>query len=160
MTRKQQRIYAICLVLAGIITATALTLFALRDTVTFFYSPSDIRGENAAFVTPERPFRLGGLVVYGTIERQGRITDFVVTDNREDINVRYEGIVPDLFSEGQGIVATGTLDEDGTFIASQLLAKHDENYMPPEVARILEESQSSIESDEKNGDNSGTEEIE
>ncbi len=143
MTRKQQRIYAICLVLFGFALATTLTLFALRDTVTFFYSPSAIKGVHATFVVPERPFRLGGLVVYGTIEKHGKITTFVVTDNIEDVNVSYTGIVPDLFREGQGIVATGTLDKEGTFVASQLLAKHDENYMPPEVARMLEESKDS-----------------
>lgn len=147
MTRKQQRIAAICLVLVGVITATALALFALRDTVTFFYSPSDILGANAQFEAPERPFRLGGLVMYGTIEKSGTVTRFKVTDNVDDIAVRYEGIVPDLFGEGQGVVATGTLDESGTFRATQLLAKHDENYMPPEVARALRDNQAASEAD-------------
>lgn len=143
MTKKQQRIYAICLVLTGVVLATFLTLYALRGQVTFFYSPSEIKGANAVFVAPDRPFRLGGLVMYGSIEKRGKVTEFVVTDNAEDITVEYTGIVPDLFKEGQGVVATGTLDDDGTFIAAQLLAKHDENYMPPEVARALKKIEES-----------------
>ena len=137
MTRKQQRIYAIVLILIGVITATTLTLFALRDTVTFFYSPSDIIGPEAKNINSDRAFRLGGLVVYGTIERRGKLVNFVVTDNLYDINVIYEGIPPNLFTEGQGVIATGTMNEDGAFVATQLLAKHDENYMPPEVAKAL-----------------------
>lgn len=143
MTKKQQRIYAICLVLTGATLATFLTLYALRGQITFFYSPSEIKGENAVFIAPERPFRLGGLVMYGSIEKHGKVTKFVVTDNAEDIDVEYTGIVPDLFKEGQGVVATGTLSDNGTFIASQLLAKHDENYMPPEVARALKKVKAS-----------------
>lgn len=138
MTRRQQRIYAIVLVLAGVITAVALTLFALRDTVTFFYVPSDIVGPEAKYIAPARPFRLGGIVVYGSLKKDGKMVYFVVTDNIQDVPVVYEGIVPNLFREGQGIVATGKLDDLGVFQATQLLAKHDENYMPPEVAKALE----------------------
>jgi len=140
MTRKQQRIYAIVLVLAGVIMAATLTLFALRDTVTFFYAPSDIVGPEARFIMPERPFRLGGLVVYGTVEKEGKTVRFTVTDNLNDIPVVYEGIPPNLFREGQGIVATGRMNTEGTFVATQLLAKHDENYMPPEVAKALDKA--------------------
>ena len=139
MTRKQQRIYAVGLVLVGVIMAATLTLLALRDTVTFFYTPSDIVGPEPKYIMPDRPFRLGGLVVYGTVEKEGKIVRFTVTDNMHDIPVVYEGIPPNLFREGQGIVATGTMN-DGTFKATQLLAKHDENYMPPEVAKALEKT--------------------
>ena len=137
MTKKQQRIYAIILVVTGIAVAAALTLFALRDNVTYFYAPADIVGEHPRQINKERPFRLGGLVMYGTVEKEGALLRFVVTDNIEDITVEYSGIAPALFREGQGVIATGRLREDGVFAADQLLAKHDEKYMPPEVAKAL-----------------------
>lgn len=139
MTKKQQRIYAIILVITGIAVAAALTLFALRDNVTFFYTPSDIIGPEAKTIAKDRPFRLGGLVMYGTVEQNGKLLRFVVTDNMQDITVEYEGVVPALFREGQGVVAVGTMRESGIFRAGTLLAKHDENYMPPEVANALKE---------------------
>lgn len=138
MTRKQQRIYAILVVVLGIAVAAGLSLYALRDNVTFFYAPSDIVGEHPKQIDTARPFRLGGLVMYGTIEKDGAITRFVVTDNIDDITVEYEGVAPALFAEGKGVVAMGRMRPDGVFAADQLLAKHDENYMPPEVARALE----------------------
>lgn len=140
MTRKQQRIYAIVLVLIGLSLASGLTLFALRDNVTYFYAPADIVGEHPKKINKDRPFRLGGLVVYGTTEKQGSLLRFVVTDYIEDITVEYNGIAPALFREGQGVIATGRLRDDGVFGADQLLAKHDEKYMPPEVAKALEKS--------------------
>lgn len=149
MSKKQQRLYAIILVLTGVALATGLALYSLRQNVTFFYSPSEIKGEHAQFVAPDRPFRLGGMVMFGTVERQGKLTKFTVTDNIEDIPVHYEGIVPDLFKEGTGVVATGKLDADGTFIATQLLAKHDENYMPPEVARAMKRQHEKATASEK-----------
>ena len=140
MTRKQQRIYAIILILTGIAVAAGLTLFALRDNVTYFYAPADIVGEHPKHINTARPFRLGGLVVYGTVEKDGTLTRFVVTDYIEDINVEYSGIVPALFREGQGVIAIGRMRDDSIFAADQLLAKHDEKYMPPEVAKALERS--------------------
>lgn len=137
MTRKQQRIYAILLILSGVIIATFLTLAALRDTVTFFYSPSDIIDPQTKEIDIDRPFRLGGMVVYGSIEKDGTITRFAVTDYEQDITIEYDGILPALFQEGQGTVAIGIMRSDNIFIADQLLAKHDENYMPPEVAESL-----------------------
>lgn len=131
----------IFMVMAGVILATGLTLFALRGNMTYFYTPSDIVGESAKNIKPGKTFRLGGLVVYGTLEKEGTIIRFVVTDNTHDLNVFYDGIPPNLFREGQGIIATGALDERNVFIASELLAKHDENYMPPEVAKALKEQQ-------------------
>lgn len=142
MTRKQQRIFAVIIVLAGAAMATGLSLFALRDNVTFFYSPSDIIGESAKTAPPDNIFRLGGLVKENSVERDGTQITFIITDNKEDITITYTGLLPDLFREGQGIIATGKMDDNGTFMASRLLAKHDENYMPPEVARALDKTSS------------------
>lgn len=136
MTRKQQRIYAIGLILSGCALAVGLALFALRDNVTFFYSPSDIKGVHTRFVPPDRPFRLGGMV--SAIERDGRTVRFTVTDHVETIEAVYDGITPDLFVLNSGVVATGRLNDAGVFEATQLLARHDEQYMPPEVAKALE----------------------
>lgn len=140
MTRKQQRIFAVLIVLAGAAMATGLSLFALRDNVTFFYSPSDIIGENAKTAPPENIFRLGGLVKENSVAREGTQITFAITDNKQDITVTYNGLLPDLFREGQGIIATGKMDNATHFTASRLLAKHDENYMPPEVARALDKT--------------------
>ncbi|MGZ9109259.1 MAG: cytochrome c maturation protein CcmE [Micavibrio sp.] len=140
MTRKQQRITAIILVLLGAAVAAALVLFALRDNVTFFLTPTDLAQASSRPFAGGKAVRLGGLVVYGTVEKQGLVTRFVVTDLNNDIPITYHGILPDLFREGQGVVVTGTYD--GTFHATQLLAKHDENYMPPEVGKMLEKNES------------------
>lgn len=140
MTRKQQRIFAVIIVLAGAAMATGLSLFALRENVTFFYSPSDIIGENAKTAPPENIFRLGGLVKENSVTQNGTQITFAITDNKEDITITYTGLLPDLFREGQGIIATGKMDDKGGFAASRLLAKHDENYMPPEVARALDKT--------------------
>jgi len=135
MTRKQQRLYAVLLILLGITVSVALALTALRSKVTYFYTPSDIAIEKPA---SDRPFRLGGMVETGSLTKDGLKTNFTITDYKASTKVRYEGIVPSLFREGQGVIATGHLNADGTFTADQLLAKHDENYMPPEVKRALE----------------------
>jgi cytochrome c-type biogenesis protein CcmE len=137
MTRKQQRICAIGLILLGAAVAAGLALFALRDTVTFFYTPSDLKGAHAKFIAPDRPFRLGGLVEKGSLKREGSVIHFTVTDTIESIDVSYDGVPPDLFRENSGVVANGKLNPDGTFTATQLLARHDENYMPPEVAKAM-----------------------
>jgi len=138
MNRRQQRITAISLVLLGVACAAGLPLFALRDNVTFFLTPTDLVSASSRTFAGGKTIRLGGLVVYGTVEKNGLLNKFVVTDRNEDVPVEHEGIMPDLFREGQGIVATGTYDPDGVFRASQILAKHDEEYMPPEVAKTLE----------------------
>lgn len=141
MTRKQQRLYAIILVVLGAALAVGLSLFALRNNVTFFYSPSQIVGPQAQIMPPaDRPFRLGGLVLNGSLQHENEHIKFTVSDNQENITVYYKGIVPALFREGQGVIALGKLNDDGDFIASQLMVKHDENYMPPEVARALEKN--------------------
>ena len=117
--------------------AAVLVLFAMRDSIVFFYTPSDI--EQQTLVKDQR-FRLGGLVAEGSIKRdEGTKVRFKVTDTIKTIPVVYDGILPDLFREGQGVVTEGRLDGGGVFQADSVLAKHDENYMPPEVAKSLKE---------------------
>ena len=143
MTRKRRRLYLLGLFLIGLGSATALTLSAFRDNLVFFYSPTDLIEKH---VSPGESVRIGGLVEKGTVERVAETGSkaveikFKVTDLRHDLPVVYTGIVPDLFREGQGVVAGGKLGPDGVFHASELLAKHDEKYMPPEVAAALKKS--------------------
>ena len=137
MSRKRRRLMLVCLVLLGVGTATALSLSAFEDNLLFFYSPSDLEGRH---LPPEQRFRLGGLVAEGSVQRlsDGVTVAFDVTDTAAIVAVRYIGILPDLFREGQGVVAQGRLGPDGVFRADEVLAKHDETYMPPEVAEALE----------------------
>jgi cytochrome c-type biogenesis protein CcmE len=143
MTRKRRRLYILGLFLLGLGTATALTLTAFQDNLVFFYSPSDLAAKQ---IPPERNFRLGGLVEVGSIERPAAAdartieVRFTITDLDKSVPVIYAGILPDLFREGQGVIANGKLGTDGVFRARELLAKHDENYMPPEVADALKKS--------------------
>jgi cytochrome c-type biogenesis protein CcmE len=138
VTRKRRRLIA---VLAGLVMlggATALVLAAFNDNLVFFYSPSDL-AQRA--VGPERRIRIGGLVEDQSLVREdGRKVAFRVTDGKSDLKVVYDGMLPDLFREGQGVVAEGKLRGDGVFVASSVLAKHDEKYMPPEVADALKRS--------------------
>jgi cytochrome c-type biogenesis protein CcmE len=122
--------------LAGLGVAAALVLFAFEDSIVFFYSPSDVAEQQ---IQPERRFRLGGLVEEGSLSKadDGLTFHFSITDFGDTIPVVYKGFLPDLFREGQGVVAEGTLDAQGVFVASDVLAKHDENYMPPEVSESL-----------------------
>ena len=135
--RKQRRLaFAITLLLAGG-GAAGLAIFALQDNVLFFYSPTDIV-DNPERVPSGRVFRIGGLVQNGSVKRDtGLDVQFVVTDGKNAVPVNYSGVLPDLFREGQGIVALGTRDSAGVFKASEVLAKHDETYMPPEVVDAL-----------------------
>ena len=137
MTRKQRRIALITTCLAVLGAATGLVLYALSDKITYFRTPSDIvEGK----VKPGQRFRLGGLVAKGTVNRgEGTRVRFDVTDTLKTQAVTYEGILPDLFREGQGVVTEGVLDSQGLFVADTVLAKHDENYMPPDVAKSLKE---------------------
>lgn len=117
--------------------AAILVLFAMRDSIVFFYTPSDLTEQT---LTKDQRFRLGGLVEDGSIKRgDGTKVRFVVTDTIKTVPVVYDGILPDLFREGQGVVAEGKLDTAGVFQADTVLAKHDETYMPPEVAKSLKE---------------------
>jgi cytochrome c-type biogenesis protein CcmE len=121
------------LVVLGV--AVGLVLFAMRDSIVFFYSPSEVAEMRIA---PGQRFRLGGLVEAGSVVRgEGTSVRFVITDQAKTLPVTYVGVLPDLFREGQGVVAEGVLEPDGVFHADNVLAKHDENYMPPEVAKKL-----------------------
>ena len=136
MKPRQQRMLAVGLVLGGVAIAAALTLRAFQDNMMFFVDISDVVDGKAP---ADRNFRVGGLVVDGSVRRQpGELdVEFTLTDTKNNLDVRYAGILPDLFREGQGIVAHGYLDANGRFVADEVLAKHDENYMPPEVAESL-----------------------
>lgn len=135
MTRKQRRITILAVCALVLAAAAGLVLTALEDTIVFFRTPSEVAEKNIA---PGTRFRLGGLVDNGSIRRgEGRKVAFVVTDLKAKLKVSYDGILPDLFREGQGVVAEGVLGPNGVFIADTVLAKHDETYMPPEVAAAL-----------------------
>ena len=135
MTRKQRRLTLIGTCLAVLGLAVGLVLFALEDSIVFFYSPSDVTEKK---IGPGERFRLGGLVEEGSVRRgEGTTVAFAVTDTDKTIPVNYTGVLPDLFREAQGIVTEGKLNAQGVFVADTVLAKHDENYMPPEVADAL-----------------------
>jgi cytochrome c-type biogenesis protein CcmE len=135
MTRKQKRLAVVGGALAVLAIAAGLVLAALRDTIVFFYSPTEIAEKQIA---PGARIRVGGLVEEGSVSRQGGAeVHFVVTDTAKTIEVVYAGVLPDLFREGQGVVVEGILDPQGHFVADSVLAKHDENYMPREVADAL-----------------------
>ena len=137
MTRKQRRAILIGTCLGVLALAVGLVLMALRDSIVFFYTPSEVAEKHLD--TGQR-FRLGGLVENGSLKRgEGTTVSFVVTDKRATLPVTYTGVLPDLFREGQGVVAEGALTSDGVFHADSVLAKHDEKYMPPEVAKKLKE---------------------
>jgi cytochrome c-type biogenesis protein CcmE len=133
---RRQRLYLIIIMLLGIGTAVAFTLKAFNDNLMFFFSPSDVVMGKAP---QQQVFRLGGMVVDGSVERPGDdlLVRFKLTDYGKEVAVEYTGILPDLFREGQGVVTKGRLRPDGVFVAEEVLAKHDENYMPPEVAGSL-----------------------
>lgn len=142
MTKRHNRMMLVGLLVSGVFLAGYLGIKAFSENLLYFYTPSDIMTGKAP---KDKSFRVGGLVEDGSVERNGMLVKFSVTDNLESIEVSYEGILPDLFREGQGVVASGSLINKcvrwtciNTFNATQVLAKHDENYMPPEVAAALE----------------------
>jgi len=135
MTRKKQRMTMIFAGLAILGVASGIILSQLKDTIVFFYTPTEVAEKS---INPETRFRLGGLVEKGSVERgNGTTVKFTVTDNAEAVKVSYTGTLPDLFREGQGVVTEGKLTSAGLFVADSVLAKHDENYMPKEVADSL-----------------------
>ena len=135
MTRKQKRLSLILGGLAVLGLAAGLVLYALSDTITFFHTPSDLA---ATHVQDGQRIRLGGMVEKGSVTKgPGTVTSFAVTDTLKTVTVSYDGILPDLFREGQGVVTEGKLQPDGSFVADTVLAKHDENYMPRELAESL-----------------------
>ncbi|HEY6440112.1 MAG TPA: cytochrome c maturation protein CcmE [Acetobacteraceae bacterium] len=141
MTRKRRRLWILLACGLGLGSATALALFAFRDNLVFFLAPSDLASKAPP---PGRTFRLGGLVEQGSVERSNDdghpAAKFRVTDGDASVEVTYVGILPDLFREGQGVVTLGAMRPDGTFRASEVLAKHDETYMPKDVADALKKS--------------------
>jgi cytochrome c-type biogenesis protein CcmE len=134
MSRKGRRLALIGTAVGVIGVALGLVLYAMRDTIVFFHAPADLA---AKAVQPGSRFRLGGLVKEGSIRRDGLRITFEVVDAQAAVPVRYQGLVPDLFREGQGVVAEGALDASGVFNADTILARHDETYMPREVAETL-----------------------
>ena len=124
-------------VLAAVGVAVALVLNAFNSNLVFFYTPTQVAAKEA----PQgKTFRIGGLVESGTVAREGVTVRFTVTDMAKTVPVRFEGVLPDLFKEGKGVVAQGQLGPDGVFVAREVLAKHDENYMPPEAADALKQA--------------------
>jgi cytochrome c-type biogenesis protein CcmE len=138
---RHKRALAIVGGLAALGAATALVLTAFQDNLVFFFTPSQVAAKEA----PQgRLFRIGGMVEKGSVKRDGVEVRFVVTDTARTIPVVYRGSLPDLFREGKGVVAQGTLGPDGVFTAREVLAKHDENYMPPEAAHAVEKAQKTV----------------
>ena len=136
MTPRQRRVTLVVGILVGVSAAVALAVRAMNENVMFFFDPTQVASGEAPI---DKRFRLGGMVRPGTVVREPGTLEmsFVVTDFQKDVSVKYSGIVPDLFRENQGVVAHGRLGNDGVFVADEILAKHDENYMPPEVAEAI-----------------------
>lgn len=137
--KRKQRLIIVLFIVFGVGAAVGLTMFALSQNINLFYSPTQIAGGEAPKHTR---IRAGGMVVDGSVKRDQNSLNvtFDVTDYEKNVTIQYDGILPDLFREGQGIVAQGELDDNNVLQASEVLAKHDENYMPPEVAEALEKS--------------------
>ena len=137
MKRRHKRISFIVAALAGLAIAAGLVLSAFKNNLVFFFSPSQVAANEAP---TGRTFRIGGLVEQGSLKRDndGLTTRFTVTDTAKNVPVVYKGILPDLFKEGRGCVAQGRVGDDGVFYADQVLAKHDENYMPPEAGQAID----------------------
>ena len=136
MKPRQKRFVFIAVALAGVALAVGLVLYALRGNVNLYFTPTQVFNKE---VPQGRSFRIGGLVEEGSVKREkdGLTVNFVITDTHKSIPVVYKGILPDLFKEGKSVVAQGKLNAEGRFVADNVLAKHDENYMPPEAAKAL-----------------------
>jgi cytochrome c-type biogenesis protein CcmE len=137
MKRRHKRIAFIFVGLAGLGVAAYLAASAFRNNLVFFFSPTQVAAKEAPL---DRTFRIGGLVQEGTLKRDGLKVQFIVTDTAASVPVVYNGILPDLFKEGRGCVAQGKIGADGVFHAEQVLAKHDENYMPPEAGKAIDKA--------------------
>jgi cytochrome c-type biogenesis protein CcmE len=137
---RHKRAALIVVALAAVGIAASLILNAFRSNIVFFYTPTQVATKEAPV---GRGFRIGGMVTEGSLKRDGVNVQFIVTDRAKSVPVTYTGILPDLFKEGKGVVAQGKLDENGVFHATEVLAKHDENYMPPEAADALKRAQKS-----------------
>lgn len=137
-TPRRQRLALVSLLVTMVGAAAALVLNAFQSNLVFFFTPTQVMSREAP---QARTFRLGGMVEQGSVQRDGLQVRFLVTDTQRAVPVRYQGILPDLFQEGKGVVAQGRMTDDGTFLAQEVLAKHDENYMPPEAAEALARAQ-------------------
>jgi len=137
MKARHKRLGFVVIGLVALVAITALVLNALKGNLSYFFSPTEVSEGKAP---SDHVFRLGGLVEPGSVQRNDLTVNFVVTDNAKTVGVSYTGILPDLFKEGQGVIAQGRMGPDGVFVADEVLAKHDENYMPPEVADALEKA--------------------
>ncbi|MEE9142198.1 MAG: cytochrome c maturation protein CcmE [Gammaproteobacteria bacterium] len=139
---RRRRLIAVALILVGVGLASALALRAFQENILFFYDPSQVVSGEAPV---DRVFRIGGMVTEGSVVHETGVLNVVfdVTDFSETVTVNYAGLLPDLFREGQGVIAIGRLNDDGVFVADEVLAKHDETYMPPEVAESLKEKHGS-----------------
>ena len=137
--KRKKRLALIALMLVGVAVGVTFALKALNENIMFFFSPADIQAGKAP---ANKDFRVGGIVVEGSVSRpgEGLTVQFDLSDNDAKVMIKYTGILPDLFREGQGIIANGRLNTQGEFVASEVLAKHDENYMPPEVMEAMKKS--------------------
>ena len=137
MTKRQNRMILVALLVLGVSLASYFGIKAFNENLLYFFTPTDVLEGKAP---QEKSFRIGGLVQTGSVVRNDLLVFFTLTDNEKTIEVQFEGILPDLFREGQGIVATGSISDENIFRATEVLAKHDETYMPPEVAEALQNS--------------------
>jgi len=146
---RKKRLFFIVFLVAGVTLAAGFAMYAFNQNLMFYFSPTDVKQGKAPV---NKIFRMGGMVVEGTFKKEPKSlkVHFDLTDYEKTVSVQYEGILPDLFREGQGIISRGKLNEQGVFIAEEVLAKHDENYMPPEVAESLKKAKDKLENKAKN----------
>ena len=145
---RKKRLFFIIFLIAGVTVAAGFAMYAFNQNLMFYFSPTDIKQGKAPV---NKIFRMGGMVVEGTFKKEPKSlkVHFDLTDYEKTVSVEYEGILPDLFREGQGIISRGKLNEQGVFIAEEVLAKHDENYMPPEVAESLKKAKDKLDNKAK-----------
>lgn len=145
---RKKRLFFIVFLIAGVALAAGFAMYAFNQNLMFYFSPSDVKEGKAP---TNKLFRMGGMVVEGTFHKEPKSlkVHFDLTDYGKTVSVEYEGILPDLFREGQGIISRGKLNGQGVFVAEEVLAKHDENYMPPEVAESLKQKKKMLESKQK-----------
>ena len=145
---RKKRLFFIIFLIAGVTVAAGFAMYAFNQNLMFYFSPADVKQGKAPV---NKIFRMGGMVVEGTFKKEPKSlkVHFDLTDYEKTVSVEYEGILPDLFREGQGIISRGKLNEQGVFIAEEVLAKHDENYMPPEVAESLKKAKDKLDNKAK-----------